>query len=86
MITEQNNIVEYVLWKDACSTDPWTSLEDLDGKCSVIQSVGIVAKETEEAIVLCNSFDMHSGNYCCCINIPKSCVIKRAVLTDFITV
>lgn len=69
--------IEFVVWKDAASIDPWTSIEDLSDQCNLIESIGFCAKDSEDSVVLCNSHDTYSGNVCCCIIIPKSCIVSR---------
>ncbi len=73
-------MIEYVLWKDAVSVDPWTHVDEIKPTYHLIETVGFIVKESNEAVVVALSHDMNSNNYCCFIHIPKEMVVLRKKL------
>jgi hypothetical protein len=68
----------YILWLDAHSQDEWT--DNLDSAAVKCETIGIIAKETDEVISITHTRQLLHDTYCCTIHIPKCCIIERRAL------
>lgn len=69
--------LEYILWKDAVSVDPWTHIDEIEPTYHMIETFGILVAENEESIVVGLNHDTESDNYSCFIHIPKPMIVSR---------
>lgn len=65
-----------VYWIDSTSYDAWDSLEQHKDAGHLISSVGHLAGETEDFLILVMNLDQDSGDCSQSLRIPKGC-IKR---------
>lgn len=70
-----------VTWKDACSHDPWTHVDEISSELSIIFTVGMLVKETDETITIALNHDVSSDSFSCFIHIPQAWIVKRELLT-----
>lgn len=71
----------YVTWKDACSHDQWTDVEDVDDTVPVIESVGWLLDQSDKRIVMALNYDEHNQQVSCVMVIPKV-FVERIVIVD----
>ncbi len=70
--------IESIKWIDARSIDGWTDDDDKRLHPSIIETVGQVVKEDDDAVSLAGSADIESPiTYCCIMIIPKVCILER---------
>lgn len=69
--------IEFIVWRDATSDDAWIPRNDILAIHHLVESVGFVAAETEDAVALSPAHDMTSDNFCCILHIPKCTIVKR---------
>ena len=75
--------IELIKWIDARSIDGWTDDDDKRLHPSIIETVGSVVKEDDEAVCLAGSCDVESPiSYSCIMIIPKVCILERWEITD----
>lgn len=71
-----------VHWRDATSVDEWTFPVDIEHRCNIIHSVGILVNETKDLITLALNHDTDSSALSCFIVIPKVWLVSRKVLIE----
>jgi hypothetical protein len=64
-----------VTWKDACSTDPWTSVDDLEAKPMFCTTIGFLISKPKADCLLLASTLSDEGDACCVMHIPTGCVV-----------
>lgn len=68
-----------VHWIDPTVLTDWTSVDQLSMEMDVIVSVGLVIKESDEAVVLALSYDESVDRVNCVKIIPKSLIVTKRV-------
>jgi hypothetical protein len=64
-----------VTWGDACSSDKWQEMGDVDGKALSVTTVGFVVKKGPEVLVLMSTIDAN-GSVCGEMSIPLGMVTR----------
>jgi hypothetical protein len=65
-----------VTWHDACSTDPWTGVDELEPSPLVCTTVGFLISKARAAWLAVASTISDDGDACCVMHIPAGCVIS----------
>ena len=67
----------YVRWVDSeHETETWKQIEDLHDELHVLDSFGILIKETDKLLALAVSYDRENETACAIQFIPKACIIE----------
>ena len=78
--------IKYIKWQDAGSIEGWVKIKNLDSNLSIIDSIGFVSKETDEAIWLAGTInfdDEHDDSCACVIVIPKKMIVyEKEIIFD----
>lgn len=74
--------LEAVVWIDSGSTDGWVDVDELPCEPVTIHSVGWVAAENDECLILVPHVGQDRRHTCVCGNIaiPKCSIVKRRKL------
>lgn len=68
---------QYILWEDAASKDAWVEADDFETSCPLIESMGFLVEENENAVSLALNNDQENKSFSCIIVIPKGTIISR---------
>ena len=74
--------VEWVKWQDSRAVEPsWFEIADIHStKLDALESVGFVAGEDDDRLILVTSYDPHMEKVSSGTIIPKVAILKRKVL------
>lgn len=63
-------------WKDACSFDDWVDNKDSDTPPPIVHSVGILALQKEDYIILALNKDTANEKMSCLMTIPTGMIVS----------
>ena len=69
--------LEYILWSDTWSHDPWDAVEDISDNEYLVHTYGQVIKETENIVMVALNYAPSEHKASCVAIIPKSCIKQR---------
>jgi len=69
--------VVYVKWIDPASEDAWIDRKDVDMDYYLVESVGILVKETKNVLAIAVNVCAVNERTSCVMMIPKKCIMKR---------
>lgn len=67
----------YLEWLDPHSVDPWTDVSDIDLEPFLIQTFGILLKESENSLAVALNYNVKQKDCSCVMIIPKSAIRCR---------
>lgn len=77
---EETGWMESIEWLDSHSIDGWIAKEKLDNKPTMIQTIGRVMLESEDAITVVSTMTEKEDQFSCVMIIPKCSILSRAKL------
>ena len=69
--------IEYVKWVDSCYKNGWHSDDYEHYRIATCETIGIIAKETDDFLSIALSKCIEDGALCDVMTIPKLSILKR---------